>query len=83
MLLDRLTWDLVHRKSQTYETRYNSRVKMRPYFSVLAKRQPGGRHIELALLPFPWLMWWLGQRAVALFGLVDVLTTEYPIETAR
>jgi putative transposase len=47
----------------------------------LAKRQPGGRHIELVLLPFPRLMLWLGQRAVALFGLVDVLTTEYPIET--
>lgn len=52
------------------------------HLQVLAKHQPGGRHIELALLPFPRLMCWLGQRAVALFGLVDVLTTEYPIETA-
>ncbi len=51
------------------------------HLQVLAKYQPGGRHIELALLPFPQLMWWLGQQAIARFGLVDVLTTEYPIET--
>ncbi len=53
------------------------------HLQVLAKYQPGGRHIELALLPFPQLMWWLGQQAIARFGLVDVLTTEYPIETAN
>jgi hypothetical protein len=49
------------------------------HLRVLAKRQPGGRRIDLALLRFQRMLLWLVHRAAALFGLKDGVATEYPL----
>jgi Transposase DDE domain len=51
------------------------------HLRVLAKRRPGGRHIDLALLRFRTMLWWLGQLALTLFGGREVIETEYSIDT--
>jgi Transposase DDE domain len=50
------------------------------HLRVLAKRQPGGRHIDLALLRFRTLLWWVGQLALTLFGGHEAIETEYAID---
>jgi hypothetical protein len=51
------------------------------HWRVLAKRRPGGRLIELALLRFRTMLWWLGQLALTLFSGYEAIETEYSIDT--
>lgn len=51
------------------------------HLRVLAKRRPGGRRIDLALLRFRTMLWWLGQLTLTLFGGHDAIETEYSIGT--
>ncbi len=49
------------------------------HLRVLAKRQRGGRRINLALLRFRTMLVWLVHRAETLFGVNDVVHAEYPL----
>jgi Transposase DDE domain len=49
------------------------------HLRVLAKRRPGGRCIDLALLRFRTMLVWLVHLAETCFGANDVIVVEYPL----